>query len=67
MAGAPAAYGSRVRPVLSLVNQALAKEWGISATQRGLLGSSIFVGFFLGSISSALYRRAKGPAADGGI
>lgn len=46
--------------VLSLVNQALTKEWGITSTQRGLLGSSIFVGFLIGSITSALCRRGAG-------
>lgn len=33
--------------VLSLVNQSLAVEWGLTATQRGLLGSAIFVGFLV--------------------
>lgn len=31
--------------VLSLVNQTLEKEWGLTMFQKGFLGSSIFFGF----------------------
>eukprot|EP00743_Colponemidia_sp_Colp-15_P002705 GILK01002930.1.p1 GENE.GILK01002930.1~~GILK01002930.1.p1 ORF type:complete len:517 (+),score=41.64 GILK01002930.1:210-1553(+) len=43
--------------VLSLLNNLLTKEWDLTATSRGLLGSSVFFGFLLGSIGA-------GPASD---
>lgn len=35
---------------VSLVTQALAKEWMLTPAQKGFLGSSVFIGFALGSL-----------------
>lgn len=43
--------------VLSLTTRALEREWGLSPALKGLLGSSIFVGFLVGSL-------VAGPLGD---
>lgn len=37
---------------VALITQALGEEWGLSATQKGALGSTIFIGFTLGSLAA---------------
>lgn len=37
---------------VALITQALGEEWHLSATQKGALGSTIFIGFTLGSLAA---------------
>lgn len=46
--------------VISLLNNKLADEWELSQTEKGLLGSSVFMGLFLGSLLSGKASDTKG-------
>lgn len=46
--------------VLSLMTSKLGAEWDLSTSDKGILGSSVFVGFFLGSLVSGKLSDTKG-------
>ena len=46
--------------VLSLLITKLGTLWGLSELQKGLLGSGVFVGFFIGSLASGKLSDLKG-------
>jgi len=46
--------------VISLITTKLGEEWALSELQKGFLGSSIFIGYFIGAIFSGKISDNKG-------
>ena len=46
--------------VLSLVSSKMSEEWNLSTSQKGIMGSSVFIGFFIGSLISGKISDFKG-------
>jgi len=46
--------------VISLITSKLGKLWNLTHSEKGLLGSSVFVGFFLGALTSGKFSDLHG-------